>query len=388
MGRSRSGRARRGRGRHQAVVRDRDRHGRAGRAQPAARDAGRRRGGGGDRAWSMLVFYGGALPDLEDPGHARDAAERAEPARPRGGPRRRRRGGALVARRRRAARRRARHAPRRRGAGAGGRSTAIGCVLFSRGPRAAVGDAAGTSSGRCRSSRSAARGCWSRWRVAATVWLSIGGLPQLPGILHHFGYFPTRAADGAGQPQRVRAAGAMTRREPRLRIVRFCVVGVDQHARSRSATFAGCWSPLGCPAPLASGARVLRWAPSTATSCNRRWTFSGLARVPCVRCGSRSPRQPARWRAPAGCSSCTHARLAATGRRMRHPAVRDRRSVQRLATAGLPFRFRLSARSRRRHLGRAGRHRASCCSPGKLVGACHHAPADGRDARRRGLRAA
>jgi hypothetical protein len=32
--------------------------------------------------------------------------------------------------------------------------------------------------------------------LAATVWLTIGGLPQLPGILHHFGYFPTRLATG------------------------------------------------------------------------------------------------------------------------------------------------------------------------------------------------
>lgn len=32
--------------------------------------------------------------------------------------------------------------------------------------------------------------------LAATVWLSIGGLPQLPGILHHFGYFPTRLPTG------------------------------------------------------------------------------------------------------------------------------------------------------------------------------------------------
>jgi hypothetical protein len=32
--------------------------------------------------------------------------------------------------------------------------------------------------------------------LAVTVWLSIGGLPQLPGILHHFGYFPTRLPTG------------------------------------------------------------------------------------------------------------------------------------------------------------------------------------------------
>ena len=32
--------------------------------------------------------------------------------------------------------------------------------------------------------------------LAATVWLAIGGLPQLPGILHHFGYFPTRLPTG------------------------------------------------------------------------------------------------------------------------------------------------------------------------------------------------
>jgi hypothetical protein len=32
--------------------------------------------------------------------------------------------------------------------------------------------------------------------LAATVWLCVGGLPQLPGILHHFGYFPTRLQTG------------------------------------------------------------------------------------------------------------------------------------------------------------------------------------------------
>ena len=32
--------------------------------------------------------------------------------------------------------------------------------------------------------------------LAATVWLCIGGLPQLPGILHHFGYYPTRLPTG------------------------------------------------------------------------------------------------------------------------------------------------------------------------------------------------
>jgi hypothetical protein len=32
--------------------------------------------------------------------------------------------------------------------------------------------------------------------VVATVWVSIGGLPSLPGILHHFGYFPTRLQTG------------------------------------------------------------------------------------------------------------------------------------------------------------------------------------------------
>jgi hypothetical protein len=32
--------------------------------------------------------------------------------------------------------------------------------------------------------------------VIATCWLVAGGLPSLPGILHHFGYFPTRLATG------------------------------------------------------------------------------------------------------------------------------------------------------------------------------------------------
>jgi hypothetical protein len=32
--------------------------------------------------------------------------------------------------------------------------------------------------------------------VVATCWLVVGSLPSLPGILHHFGYFPTRLHTG------------------------------------------------------------------------------------------------------------------------------------------------------------------------------------------------
>jgi hypothetical protein len=32
--------------------------------------------------------------------------------------------------------------------------------------------------------------------LVATVWVSMGGLPSLPGVLHHFGYFPTRLPTG------------------------------------------------------------------------------------------------------------------------------------------------------------------------------------------------
>jgi hypothetical protein len=32
--------------------------------------------------------------------------------------------------------------------------------------------------------------------LVATAWLVVGGLPQLPGILHSFGYFPTRLPTG------------------------------------------------------------------------------------------------------------------------------------------------------------------------------------------------
>jgi hypothetical protein len=32
--------------------------------------------------------------------------------------------------------------------------------------------------------------------VVATCWLVLGGLPSLPGVLHHFGYFPTRLSTG------------------------------------------------------------------------------------------------------------------------------------------------------------------------------------------------
>jgi len=34
------------------------------------------------------------------------------------------------------------------------------------------------------------------WAVVATCWLTVGGLPTLPGILHAAGYFPTRSATG------------------------------------------------------------------------------------------------------------------------------------------------------------------------------------------------
>ena len=34
------------------------------------------------------------------------------------------------------------------------------------------------------------------WAVVATCWLTIGGLPTLPGILHAAGYYPTRSATG------------------------------------------------------------------------------------------------------------------------------------------------------------------------------------------------
>ena len=30
----------------------------------------------------------------------------------------------------------------------------------------------------------------------ATVWVAVGSHPSLPGILHHFGYFPTRLPTG------------------------------------------------------------------------------------------------------------------------------------------------------------------------------------------------
>jgi 4-amino-4-deoxy-L-arabinose transferase-like glycosyltransferase len=32
--------------------------------------------------------------------------------------------------------------------------------------------------------------------VVATCWLVVGGLPSLPGVLHHFGYYPTRLDTG------------------------------------------------------------------------------------------------------------------------------------------------------------------------------------------------
>jgi hypothetical protein len=32
--------------------------------------------------------------------------------------------------------------------------------------------------------------------VVATCWLAVGSLPQLPGILHSAGYFPTRTSTG------------------------------------------------------------------------------------------------------------------------------------------------------------------------------------------------
>lgn len=32
--------------------------------------------------------------------------------------------------------------------------------------------------------------------VLATAWLALGSTPQLPGVLHSFGYYPTRLATG------------------------------------------------------------------------------------------------------------------------------------------------------------------------------------------------
>jgi len=34
------------------------------------------------------------------------------------------------------------------------------------------------------------------WAVVATCWLTVSGLPTLPGILHAAGYFPTRTVTG------------------------------------------------------------------------------------------------------------------------------------------------------------------------------------------------
>jgi hypothetical protein len=38
--------------------------------------------------------------------------------------------------------------------------------------------------------------------VAACLWLGIGGIPQLPQLLHGAGYFPTRSATGLANHDR------------------------------------------------------------------------------------------------------------------------------------------------------------------------------------------
>jgi hypothetical protein len=32
--------------------------------------------------------------------------------------------------------------------------------------------------------------------VVLTAWLALGAIPQMPKVIHHFGYYPTRTAAG------------------------------------------------------------------------------------------------------------------------------------------------------------------------------------------------
>ena len=32
--------------------------------------------------------------------------------------------------------------------------------------------------------------------IVLTAWLALGAIPQMPKVIHHFGYFPTRTAAG------------------------------------------------------------------------------------------------------------------------------------------------------------------------------------------------
>ena len=140
-----------------------------------------------------LLVYGGALPDIGTQERDRDAPERAQPARSRGRPRRRRRGRAVGGA---GGDHRHRGGGDRRGRGAapmGADRDRDSAVL--RGPRPAVGHALvpdlGAAVHRDRPpARPRPRG------GVATCWLVVGGLPQLPGILHAFGYYPTRLATG------------------------------------------------------------------------------------------------------------------------------------------------------------------------------------------------
>ena len=110
--------------------------------------------------------------------------------------------------------------------------------------------------------------------VVATVWLMVGGLPQLPGILHSLRLLPDAPADRAGQPPRVRAAGAMSASVERggpgraLRavgvantVITLAAFALLDHARR--------------PAPAAS---ALAFCAGAANSfqLNRRWTFADI----------------------------------------------------------------------------------------------------------------
>ena len=92
----------------------------------------------------------------------------------------------------------------------------------------------------------------------AACWLVVVGLPRLPGILHSLRLLPDAPADGPRQSPRIREAGAMTATVEREagRVVGSGVVGAANTAITLSAFVL--LTALGCGAPAASAARLLR----------------------------------------------------------------------------------------------------------------------------------
>ena len=90
-----------------------------------------------------------------------------------------------------------------------------------------------------------------------TAWLALGAIPQMPKVIHAFGYYPTRTAAGLAEPPLHPALSAMSATvatRPRVpavlaQLVRFGLVGADNTALTL-ATYA-VLSPSTLPVALA-----------------------------------------------------------------------------------------------------------------------------------------